>query len=375
MGRSMLIIVTSLFLVFSMTQVGVMNRQTQIDRLSVSYANLSQARNAANAGMERALQVLGGNREWRVAANNPVSYNFGNNSATVVVIDRTTDSTIPLEMIEIRSIGTSNGVTARVTARIHQTDGIPPAYGAVGVYGSNVDVKFNGNSFLISGVDRNPPGTVTPLPSPAVNIPGMTTNTLSGYNSVMSALHPTQYTNIQGTGANPSIAHNTNMNDAQLLEFISYTSARSDFNCTQTKNAGSLVCSNQFSPGTPASPKIMVIKAGGHFNLSTGPHAGVIIVEPGGTLELNGNPEYHGLIIGMGTINIASGTPKIFGGIIYTPSPNPSAPQPEFILNEQVEITMNGGVMIQYSSNAIKSLTNMTALSGLVRQNITYILD
>jgi hypothetical protein len=375
MGRSMLIIVTSLFLVFSMTQIGVMNRQTQIDRLSISYANLSQARNAANSGMERALLELGGNRQLRVATNSPLSYNFGNNSATVVVLDRTMDNTIPLEMVEIRSTGTSNGVTARVTARIHQTDGIPPAYGAVGVYGSNVDVKFNGNSFLISGADQNPPGTTTPLPNPPLTIPGMTTNTLSGYNSVVGALNPVQYNNIQGTGANPSVAHNANMNDAQLLEFINYASARADFNCTQPKNAGTSVCSNQFSPGAPANPQILVIKNGGHFNLSSGPHAGVIIVEPGGTLELNGNPEYHGLIIGMGTVNIASGTPKIFGGIIYTPSPNPSAPQPEFILNEEVEITMNGGVMIQYSSNAIKSLANMTALAGLVRQNITYILD
>ena len=90
---------------------------------------------------------------------------------------------------------------------------------------------------------------------------------------------------------------------------------------------------------------------------------------------MNGNPDYRGLIIGMGTINIASGIPKIYGGIIYTPSPDPTAPTPSFIVDDEVDITVNGNVMIQYSSAAINNLKNNTALAALVRQNISYILD
>jgi hypothetical protein len=372
MGRSMLIIVTSLFLVFSMTQIGVMNRQTQIDRLSISYANLSQARNAANSGMERALLALGANRLLRAATNSPVTYSFGNNSASVVILDRTMDANIPLEMVEVRSTGTSNGVTARVVARIHQTDGLPPADGAMGIYGEAVDIRFNGNAFLISGYDKNPDGTNGPKDP----LPGITTSTNTGQTSVLDALNNAQKDNIIGAGSTePSVVHNPNMDDSQLLEFVAYAQANADFNCTQPRNAGTSVCANQFNPGTPSAPKILVIKAGGHFNLSTGPHAGVIIVEPGGTLELNGNPDYRGLIIGMGTVNIASGVPKIYGGIIYTPSPDPSAPTPSFIVDDEVDITINGNVMIQYSSAAIANLKNNTALAGLVRQNITYILD
>ncbi len=372
MGRSMLIIVTSLFLVFSLTQIGVMNRQTQIDQLSVSYVHLSQARNAANGGLERALLALGANRAWRVAANSPVTYTFGNNSASVLVLDETHDANIPEDYVEIRSTGTSDGVTALVVARVFQTDGIPPANGAVGIYGENIDVDFRGNSFLISGYDKNPDGTNGPKDP----LPGITTSTESGETSVVSALNNQQLDNIIGAGTTePSVVHDPNMNDAELLEFINYASANADFNCTQPRNAGTSVCANQFSPGTPADPKIMVIKAGGHFNLSSGPHAGVIIVEPGGTLELNGNPNYQGLIIGMGTVNIASGIPQIYGGIIYTPSPDPSAPLPEFIVDEEVDITINGNVMIQYSSAVMANLRNIDALAGLVRQNITYILD
>ncbi len=373
MGRSMLIIVTSMFLVFSLTQIGVMNRQTQIDQLSVSYVHLSQARNAANSGLERAMLSLGADREWRVATNSPMTYNFGNNSATVVVLDETHDANIPEDYVEIRSTGTSDGVTARVIARVYQTDGIPPANGAVGIYGSNIDIDFKGNSFLISGFDKNPDGSE---PTYAQHLPGITTSTAEGEESVLDVLGNQQLDNIIGAGTSePSVVHDPNMNDAELLEFINFASANADFNCTQPRNAGTSVCDKQFSPGTPADPMIMVIKAGGHFNLSSGPHAGVIIVEPGGELELAGNPEFHGLIIGMGTVNIASGIPKIFGGIIYTPSPDPTAPLPQFIVDEEVDITVNGNVMIQYSSATIANLRNIDALAGLVRQNITYILD
>jgi hypothetical protein len=370
----MLIIVSSLFLVFSLTQIGVRNRQTQIDQLSVSYAHLSQARNAANAGLDRALNTLGGDREWRVAANSPVAYNFGNQSASVVVLDKDDDASIPDEFIEIRSLGNSEGVTARVVARIHQTDGIPPTDGAMGIFGANVDVSFQGNSFLISGYDKNTDGSNGPKFS--TPLPGITTSTVTGQVSVLSSLRNQQLDNIIGAGTTePSVVHNANMNDEQLIEFINFATAHADFNCVQPKNAGQSVCDKQFDPGTPEDPKIMVIKAGGHFNLSTGPHAGVIIVEPGGELELNGNPEYQGLIIGMGTVNIASGIPKIFGGIVYTPSQDTSAPTPSFIVNEEVDISINGNVMIQYSSAALTNLRNIDALAGLVRQNITYILD
>jgi hypothetical protein len=358
MGRSMLIIVTSLFLVFSLTQIGVRNRQTQIDQLSISYAHLSQARNAANAGLERALRDLGLNDSLR--ATSPLTYAFGNHSASVWILDNRHDVKIPLNHVELRSTGKSGADDARVVAQIYQVRGLPYVSGAMSIYGGNIDIqKFNSNAFEISGVDRD--GIEQPLP-------GMTSNTTSGYNSIMSGLPPNSYDNIKGKGGTPSVAVDTYMDPAALIEFIEEAKAKRNYTCvTGNKQCEKDAGTNH--PGTVADPKIMVIQSGGIYDLKQGVGAGIIIVESGGELDLTGSPEYHGLIIMMGTLKMLNGTPKIFGGMIFAGS------NPVLDVDATVTVPVNGNANIQYSSKALENVEKKLSVSTATRQYVTYILD
>jgi hypothetical protein len=58
MGRAMLLLVTGSFIIFGMIQLGVWDRQSEINEMNVDYILTSQARNLANSGMERALNNL-----------------------------------------------------------------------------------------------------------------------------------------------------------------------------------------------------------------------------------------------------------------------------------------------------------------------------
>ncbi len=358
MGRSMLIIVTSLFLVFSLTQIGVMNRQSQIDQLSVSYVHLSQARNAANTGLDRAMHLLGLNDSLR--AQTPIVYQFGNFSASVLILDNRHDSSIPKEFVEIRSTGTSGAGSAQVVSQVYQVKGLPYVSGAMSIYGGNINIeKFKSNAFEISGIDKD--GKEEPLP-------GLTSNTTAGYNSIMAGLPTNSYDNIKGKGDSPpSIAVDTYMDPAALLEFINEAKAKSNYVCV----TGNTKCNSDPGtnhPGTEADPKIMVIQNGGMYDLK-GVGYGIIIVEEGGELDMTGSPEYHGLIIVMGKLKMISGAPKIFGGMIF------SGGNPILDVDATVSFPINGNANIQYSSKALSDIEKKLSVSTSTRQYVTYILD
>jgi len=364
MGRSMLIIVTSMFLVFSLTQIGVMNRQTQIEGLSVGYAHLSQARNAANAGLERALQAVG--QVDTLRASTPITYQFGNHSAQVLILDEDDDSDIPADHIEIRSTGISGPGRAQVIARVAQDKGLPYVSGAMSIYGSNIELKkFDSNALLVSGIDRD---------GVAETLPAMTSNTSAGYDDIMAQLPSKSYDNIVGAGyvagppIKPSVAVDITMDPAVLVEFVTEAKNNRNYTCI----SGNTKCEKDAGtehPGTLAIPKIMVISPGGKYNLAKGPSAGIIIVEEGGQLDLTGNPEYHGLIIMMGSINIVNGNPKIYGGMIF------SGANPTIEIGEEVEISVNGNANIQYSSSALDNIAQKLPVGSAKRQFVTYILD
>lgn len=358
MGRSMLIIVTSMFLVFSLTQVGVMNRQTQIEGLSVGYAHLSQARNAANAGLERALQAVGQSDTLR--ASTPITFQFGNHSAQVLILDEDDDSDIPANHIEIRSTGISGPGRAQVIARVAQDRGLPYVSGAMSIYGENIELKkFDSNALRISGFDYD---------GVAADLPAMTSNTSAGYDDIMDDLPAKSYDNIVGEGGEPSVAIDVSMDPAQLVEFVADAKSNRHYTCV----SGNQKCekdSGTNHPGTIDVPKIMVIEPGGKYNLDKGPSAGIIIVEEGGQLDLVGNPEYHGLIIMMGSVNIVNGNPKIYGGMILSGS------NPVVEVGEEVEISVNGNAKIQYSSKALDNIAKKLPMASAKRQFVTYILD
>jgi hypothetical protein len=293
-------------------------------------------------------------------ASTPIIYQFGDYSASVLILDSDDDSDIPADHIEIRSTGISGAGRAQVIARIAQDKGLPYVSGAMSIYGENVELKkFDSNALLISGFDYD---------GVAEDLPAMTSNTSAGYDDIMDDLPAKSYDNIVGEGGEPSVAIDVSMDPAVLVEFVTDAKNSRHYTCV----SGNKQCdkdSGTNHPGTIDQPKIMVIEPGGKYNLDKGPSAGIIIVEEGGQLDLVGNPEYHGLIIMMGSVNIVNGNPKIYGGMILSGS------NPVVEVGEEVEVSVNGNAKIQYSSSALDNIAKKLPMASAKRQFVTYILD
>jgi hypothetical protein len=353
MGRGMLLITTGLFVIFGIIQLSVYERHAQINAINVDYWNSSQARNIANAGIERAFYDFASNTSWRAALDDPELYMFGQDTAFVFVLDNSMSGvTLPQNIIEIRSIGSVNGITHEARAQIQISSAFPPIDGAMGIFTENLDFNIAGSAFLINGTDKNPDGTSGPVGS----LPGIAVNNAPAYNEIMASLNNNQKGRIQGAepdeesiesiggsvnASHPSLNYNPSMDPEALEEFIALASANADHTYTNytASGAGSL--------GTPANPKIIVVSGSLEVRNATG--AGVIIITETGSLDARGNfDNYQGLIIVQGNADMTRGNIHIFGAMLFG-GENP---------NLEIDIDFRGNVNVQYSSSALDNVND-----------------
>ncbi len=342
MGRSMLFLCAGMFIVFGIIQMGVFDRQAQIGEVNVEYVLASQSRNVANSGVEHALNRLVNEPAWRTG-NSPLTYSFGNDSATITVRDgNTPGSGLPPNVLEIRSVGTSGGNQSTALARLHLSGGLPTINGAMGIFTDNLDFNVAGSAFLISGHDKNPDGT----DGPGESLPGIAVNSLEAYNEIVSSLNASQRTKVQGSGAgSPSLDLNTDMDGDQLENFIQNAILNAD------EHYVDYTASGDGSLGTPANPKVIIVDGTLEVRNATG--AGVIIIREGGSLDARGNfDNYQGLIIVQGRADMTRGNIHILGGMLFGGA-NPSI---------EIDIDFRGNVNVQYSSSVLNNI--VTQLPG-----------
>jgi hypothetical protein len=356
MGRALLFLCSGSFVIFGMIQLGVFDRQRSIIEMNVDLVEFAEARNVANASLERVLNQLVNNPNLRASLENPIQFTYGSTTALVAIVDNKTPGiALPPNIVEVRSIATAGAVNATAIARIEVTGGLPEINGAMGIFTDNLDFNVAGAAFLISGHDKNLDGTDGPMGS----LPGMAVNSIDAFNEINSSLNAAQKERVQGSGASdPSLDLKTDMDGTALESFIQRAIDNADDVYVD------YVASGEGSLGTPESPKVIVVEGILEVRNATG--AGIIIVKEGGALDARGNfDNYQGLIIVQGRADMTRGNINIIGAMLFG-GENPSI---------EIDIDFRGNVSIQYSSQVLTNLTVDIPSTASKSQRLVSIYD
>jgi hypothetical protein len=369
MGRAMLFMVTGSFIILGIIQMGVFGRQATMNQMNVQHVLLAQSRNVASSGLERAIAQLVSDPNWRTQPGTTHQFNFGDEFATVTVMDGMMAGVdLPGDIIEIRSTGNSNGTTSQAMARIRSISGLPTLNGAMGIFTENLDFNVAGSAFLISGNDANLDGTAGPMGA----LPGIAVNSQEAFDEIMASTSDSQKQRIQGdsgsedlfddlgiaAGNRPSLEFNEDMDPTELEDFILKAEANADFIYHDHTASGAE------SLGSPLNPQIIVVT--GTLAVTNATGAGIIIIKEGGALDARGNfDRYEGLIIIQGRADLTRGNIHILGGMLFGGS-NPTI---------EIDIDFRGNVNIQYSSQALNNVSSRRPETAGSGRHIVSIFD
>jgi hypothetical protein len=369
MGRAMIFMVTGSFIILGIIQMGVFGRQAAMNQTNVQYALQAQSRNVASSGVESAIAQLVSNPNWRTQPGTTHQFNYGDEFATVTVMDGTMAGVVlPGDIIEIRSTGNSNGITSQAMARLRSVSGLPTLNGAMGIFTENLDFNVAGSAFLITGTDTNLDGTAGPMGA----LPGIAVNSQEAFDEIMGSTNDSQKQQIQGdagsvdlfdglglaAGDRPSLELNTEMDATELEDFILKAEANADFVYVNHTASGAA------SLGTAENPQVIIVTGTLEVQNATG--AGIIIIKEGGALDARGNfDRYEGLIIVQGRADLTRGNIHILGGMLFGGS-NPSI---------EIDIDFRGNVNIVYSSQSLNNVSSHRPETAGVGRHIVSIFD
>lgn len=335
MGRAMLLLCSGLVIVFGMIQVSLSAKQQTMVEINATYANSLIARMQASSGMERALNRLFNNPDWRTNNGDAWTVTVDGWTTTITSVDDSVDDTLDPGQVRITATCTANGVTETSMAVLQRGEGmpLPETEGAMGIFTENLNLSISGSAFLISGNDTNPDGTAGTEPP----LPGMAVSSEAAYDEIMASLSPSQQSRVQGSGGTPAVVLDPTMDADALQAFFDAVIENPD-----EYYPGNHTASGAGSLGTPEDPKIIVVDGTLEVRNATG--AGIIVITESGSLDARGNfDNYQGLILIQGNADMTRGNINIRGAMMFGGS-NPSL---------QIDIDFRGNVNVSYSSQAL----------------------
>lgn len=332
MGSKVLIIALSTFFILSSVVILIRGKSNRISDLSTQNFNSLQAQYIANSGLQITLNKLRFNKNLRGEFNNIPLFS-GYYSAEIVG-----DDTV---QISIRARFMDKTARASVIT-IWDNITLPPIKAGISISASNLDLKLNGN-IAISGVDKNPDGTLGTAPS----VSGISVETSLDSIRVLNEIPNNVKPNITGSGTIPSIG--VNPNPPNIFELLTQYIQSADIVLQSgTYSSGTTL-------GTPENPKITYIAGNANFSgNATG--AGILIVY--GDMSCSGNFHYQGLVIVYGNTAIsasASGTSAIYGSML--------------VIGPSVDVTATGSATINYSSKSIQNISQKLKSSKFLVSN------
>jgi hypothetical protein len=323
--------------------------------------------------------------------------------AAVDTGNQTTDSNSRLILRAEATVGTARRV---IEAVVHR-NALPPTNAALSFPGQEADVAFNGDSFTVSGIDRNIDGSAGPqpavygiavsatYPNPGTpSSPGPPGSNEARVENRLSSSSPNQKNNVSGknetnpsatTTGNNTIQADSTLTRSAIQEFVDAAKMSADITIESTPtscgtsnstaglqpvNPNASCTFNNISWGTEANPKIVYIKGSppdptsmfNAFNV-TGNSVGygILIVENGDftmrdNFTWNGPVIVTGLYVGAGLMG--SGNQRINGTLIV----NEESTDEAVGFNEG---WVAGNGVIQYSSQAMNLLNNTRKLVRL----------
>ncbi|MBL8900985.1 MAG: hypothetical protein JNM84_25365 [Planctomycetes bacterium] len=250
----------------------------------------------------------------------------------------------------------------RVTMWLQRSAALLPMPNAAVFLGDpNSDVTFNGNSFLVSGIDP-----VTGAKVPGIGVAGSTA-------SVLTSLRRNQNTLVVGTGNAPSVSTvappspwsngNAFINDMistysgaaeYFLQPGTYTQAPQGGDGKDTDGDGQVDEADESWFGNPDLSKMKVTYAQGDLHFSGNNRgAGLLVVD--GNLKITGQFQWHGMVIVRGNLELAGGgsQQKLILGGAYIGSNVTTGVEGSF--------SISGNAVVQYSQLQMQTLSNELA--------------
>lgn len=282
----------------------------------------------------------------------------------------------------LKSSGTNAGVTQTLASVVQV---VVPSVNVNASMSVTASVTFNGNSFLVSGVNTNPPNSSTCPGIPTDSVKGVRSSTSTGMGS-----HDDD--NILGTGgAGAVVANDTSVTTLMNTVFATngiYNTLRASVpaaltfppatynGVAPTKTGSPAVCekTNQYNWGEPYTlaqsasavtqcsnyyPTVLGTSTFGNpFKITGGRGQGVLLAD--GDLELTGGFEWYGLILTKGSFKITGTGAKIFGAVVAQNGASVD------------DNTLGGNTTVQYSSCSIyNALKGSATLSPLAERSWT----
>lgn len=250
-------------------------------------------------------------------------------SATVDIAQLATDT------LKMTSIGTYNTFSDTVKNKLYAVPvNIPPVFGGVSMSASKSASLTVSGTATISGVDKNPDGT---LASPPDSVAGIALNSTASSGSI------SLNNNINGRG--------TVTPDSEIVSNLpDYTSFADEMIRLATVYTGQTFSSGTL--GTDTSPQISYFTG---TTKITGPVTGSGILIVNGNLDMSGQFTFHGLVIvyGSGSITVTqTGTSSIYGGVV--------------LAGTNTSYVQKGTSLVQFSSSALNNVRNRTVGKYLI---------
>ena len=321
-------------------------------RATRNYREASQVHFVAESAIAHAMQVVNGPGvvDFQNDVVTPWPTLFGSAALTfgpvggyAYTVSAFSDPTDPINWGRFVATATGpEGVRNIVAARVNRSNIPTTAPGAIYLsQDGRTDSTFNGDGFKIDGNDHLYTGG---LASPNHPVPGLSTRNDTNTQEAINSLSSGQRDNVLGLGfiagspAVPSILTSpVAPSVAQLNQFAADLVARPG---VVIINDSSIHGNTTF--GTETNPQIT------YFNNSSGvvmgngnaSGAGIMIVE--GDLTIQGSLEFKGLVIVRGRTRVDGTTTDTGNATIYGS-----------LLTNDVNLTVGGSVLVNYSSQAL----------------------
>jgi Tfp pilus assembly protein PilX len=381
-------------------------------QISANHAQGTQARFAAEAGIEWAFDYLIANNNWNTVLTGATASgkditpaqpwvgataNMGTFTVTVRNDTRASDTQITgvasdaagsatsdtNNIVILTAVGTFGNSTRTITVAVKKAV-LPTINAALALPGVQADVNFSGSAFNIYGTDWNMDGTAGSA-QPVFGISVAGGNTVN-QTTVQNAIANNQQNDVQGispssppppaapvlASGDAAVVNDYTLTSQQVTDFVNAVKSQADVtidvsngSTASYSDVGSSCSSNINSNtcfGTPSHPKIVYVKGDltsslGQFTgldisgNSTG--TGILIVE-GTNASINGDFTWNGPIIVTGN-NVGlqyrgGGNGGIFGAILVNELTN----EP----NLQFESDVRGNGNIRYSRQALDLVQN-----------------
>jgi hypothetical protein len=259
-------------------------------------------------------------------------------------LDGVTDETDEHDMVEVASTGRYDGVMRTVRVTLLARYRTPEFPSATYIADPGADLTFNGNSFLISGVDVDLNGGATGMVVPGIGVNGPT-------NFLVEQISKKQTDNVVGQGGSPSVATVAEIDLRDLVE----EGARAA-NVVLDPAGGTHQPASAGAWGTIGAPAI--VYSPGSIHVSGGAAgAGYMIVN--GDLTITGGFEWRGLIIVRGRVEFkgGGGGKRLTGAMVLQSDLFQQLPSEE--ANGGEGMNMSGTVDVLFSEQTLTRISTV----------------